>query len=204
MARVAYGDENSSPAVRALADQIRRERDGRMLNLYSMLLNAPPVAEGWLALFTAIRQQCTLRGDYRELVILRVALLNGASYEYQVHVPFALREGVTQAQIDALDDWENASALTAAQRAVLAVQRSALHHVRSAHRAAGGQAEQPHQRRDHAERDAEGERQAEARHARVPRGHQRAEPEDRRQRRDQHAAAQHGIPQRMPHARICQ
>lgn len=120
MARLAYGDENSSPAVRALADQIRKERDGRMLNLYSMLLNAPPVAEGWLALFTAIRQQCTLRGDYRELVILRVALLNGASYEYQVHVPFALREGVTQAQLDALDRWQDSTALTPAQRAVLA------------------------------------------------------------------------------------
>jgi alkylhydroperoxidase family enzyme len=120
MARLAYGDENSSPAVRALADQIRKERDGRMLNLYSMLLNAPPVAEGWLALFTAIRQQCTLRGDYRELVILRVALLNGASYEYQVHVPFALREGVTQAQLDTLDRWQDSTALTPAQRAVLA------------------------------------------------------------------------------------
>jgi len=120
MARLAYGDENSSPAVRALADQIRKERDGRMLNLYSMLLNAPPVAEGWLALFTAIRQQCTLRGDYRELVILRVALLNGASYEYQVHVPFALREGVTQAQLDTLDRWQDSATLTPAQRAVLA------------------------------------------------------------------------------------
>jgi alkylhydroperoxidase family enzyme len=120
MARVAYGDENSSPAVRTLADQIRKERDGRMLNLYSMLLNAPPVAEGWLALFTAIRQQCTLRGDYRELVILRVALLNGASYEYQVHVPFALREGVTQAQLDTLDRWQDSATLTPAQRAVLA------------------------------------------------------------------------------------
>lgn len=120
MARVGYGDENSSPAVRALAEQIRRERDGRMLNLYSMLLNAPPVAEGWLALFTAIRQQCTLRGDYRELVILRVALLNGASYEYQVHVPFALREGVTRAQLDSLDRWQDSATLTPAQRAVLA------------------------------------------------------------------------------------
>ncbi len=120
MARLNYGDENSSPAVKALADQIRSERDGRMLNLYSMLLNAPPVAEGWLALFTAIRQQCTLRGDYRELVILRVALLNGASYEYQVHVPFALREGVSREQIDALDRWQESAALTAAQRAVLA------------------------------------------------------------------------------------
>ena len=120
MARVAYGDENSSPEVRVLADRIRRERDGRMFNLYSMLLNAPPVAEGWLALFTAIRQQCTLRGDYRELAILRVALLNGAPYEYQAHVPFALREGVTQQQIDALENWDSARVLTPAQLAVLA------------------------------------------------------------------------------------
>jgi len=120
MARVAYGDENSSPEVRVLADRIRRERDGRMLNLYSVLLNAPPVAEGWLALFTAIRQQCTLRGDYRELAILRVALLNGAPYEYQAHVPFALREGVTQQQIDALENWDSSVVLTPAQRAVLA------------------------------------------------------------------------------------
>lgn len=120
MARVAYGDENSSPAVRALADRIRAERDGRMLNLYGMLLNAPPVAEGWLALFTAIRQQCTLPGECRELAILRVALLNGASYEYQVHVPFALREGLTQAQIDALPQWQDSTVLTPVQRAVLA------------------------------------------------------------------------------------
>ena len=120
MARVAYGDENSSPEVRVLADRIRRERGGRMLNLYSMLLNAPPVAEGWLALFTAIRQQCTLPGDCRELVILRVALLNGASYEFQAHVPFALREDVTQQQIDVLQQWESADVFTPAQRAVLA------------------------------------------------------------------------------------
>lgn len=120
MARIAYGDENANADVAALAARIRKERGGRMLNLYSMLLNSPPVAEGWLALFTAIRQRCSLRGDFRELVILRIALLNGADYEYQVHVPFALKEGVTQAQIDGLSDWENCASLTGAQRAVLA------------------------------------------------------------------------------------
>jgi hypothetical protein len=40
MAGVAYGDENSSPAVKSLADRIRSERDGCMLNPYSTLLNA--------------------------------------------------------------------------------------------------------------------------------------------------------------------
>ncbi|HEY6024654.1 MAG TPA: carboxymuconolactone decarboxylase family protein, partial [Pseudolabrys sp.] len=120
MARVAYADENSSPEIRALADRIRAERGGRMLNLYKMLLNSPSVAAGWLNLFTAIRQQCELPGDYRELAILRVAIVNGADYEYRAHIPFALKEGVTQAQIDGLKEWQAAKVYTDAQRAVLA------------------------------------------------------------------------------------
>jgi AhpD family alkylhydroperoxidase len=120
MARIPYGDENGSPEMRQLAARIRVERGGRMLNLYRMLLNSPPVAAGWLGLFTALRQQATLRGDYRELAILRVAVVNGAEYEYRVHVPFALGEGVTEEQVGALRSWREAAVFTDAQRAVLA------------------------------------------------------------------------------------
>lgn len=100
MARIAYPDPRS-PAIAPLVERIERER-GKLLNLYGMLLHSPPVAEGWLALFTAIRQQCSLAGRDRELVILRIAVINGADYEFRAHVPFALKEGITQAQIDAL------------------------------------------------------------------------------------------------------
>jgi AhpD family alkylhydroperoxidase len=120
MARVPYADETSSAEIEQLARAIRAERGGRMLNLYRMLLNSPPVAAGWLKLFTAIRQQTTLPGDIRELAILRVALVNHAQYEYQVHVPFALREGVTEAQIAALDRWRDSGAFSPAQCALLA------------------------------------------------------------------------------------
>lgn len=99
MARVPYADDSAHPE---LARRIREERGGTLLNLYRMLLNSPPVAEGWLALLTAVRQQCALPALYRELVILRVAVLNDAPYEFGVHVPFARREGMTEAQIEAL------------------------------------------------------------------------------------------------------
>ena len=56
MARIPYADP-TRPDIAALAERITRERGGRMLNLYRMLLNSPPVAEGWLTLFTAIRQK---------------------------------------------------------------------------------------------------------------------------------------------------
>ena len=63
---------------------------------------------------------CELRGDRRELAILRVAIVNGAQYEYRAHIPHALKEGVTQAQIDALDEWRKSPLFSEAQRAVLA------------------------------------------------------------------------------------
>lgn len=119
MARVPYADEAANPEIKALAERIRAERQGRLLNLYKMLLNSPPLAEGWLALLTAIRQKCKLRGDYRELAILRIAVVNGAQYEYRAHVPFALKEGITQEQIDALGDWQPSKLFTPGQRAVL-------------------------------------------------------------------------------------
>lgn len=120
MARVPYGDEDGNPQIRALAERIRAERGGKMLNLYRMLLNSPPLAEGWLKLFTAIRQQCVLGGMYRELAILRVAIVNGAEYEYRAHVPFALQEGLSEAQLGALDKWQESRLYSDAQRAVLA------------------------------------------------------------------------------------
>ena len=120
MARLPYADETSSAEIKALADKIRAERGGRLLNLYRMLLNSPPVTAGWLQLFTAIRQRGQLAGRYRELATLRVAIINDAQYEYRAHIPFALKEGITQQQIDALTNWRDAPLYSDAERAVLA------------------------------------------------------------------------------------
>lgn len=119
MARIPYAD-TADPAIAELAERIRRERGGKVLNLYRMLLHSPPVALGWLNLFTAIRQQADLAGRYRELAILRIAVLNGADYEFSQHVPFALAEGLTQAQVDALKAGAEPQGLPEADRAVLA------------------------------------------------------------------------------------
>jgi alkylhydroperoxidase family enzyme len=117
MARIPYADDQI-PEVAELAAQIRKER-GKMHNLYRMLLNCPPVARGWLNLLTAVRQHCKLSGRFRELAILRVAIVNGADYEYQSHIPFALKEGLSRQQIDALPQWQQSDAFDAAERAVL-------------------------------------------------------------------------------------
>jgi alkylhydroperoxidase family enzyme len=119
MARIAYPDP-STYEHEPLAARIARERGGKVLNLYRMLLHSPPVAQGWLEFLSAVRRRADLPGRYRELAILRVAVLNGASYEFAVHTPFALEEGITQAVIDALRADPLPASLEDADRAVLA------------------------------------------------------------------------------------
>jgi AhpD family alkylhydroperoxidase len=120
MARVSLADP-ADPALKPLADRIAAER-GEVLELYRVLLHSPPVADGWRALMTAIRQQTTLPGALREMIIVRIAHLNGAGYEAEQHVPIARREGVTPEQLAALADGEPAADLfSAEQRAALAL-----------------------------------------------------------------------------------
>jgi AhpD family alkylhydroperoxidase len=118
MARLPYADLDSAEA-RPLVDRIVAER-GSVLLLYQMLLHSPPVASGWLTYLTAIRQLSTLPGALRELVIMRVASLNGAPYEADQHAPIALKEGVTPAQLQALDRWQDSPLFDEDQRAALA------------------------------------------------------------------------------------
>lgn len=118
MARLPYADVKK-PDVADLVGRIAAQR-GDVPHLYKMLMHSPVVAEGWLNYLTAIRQKASLPGALRELVIMRVAVLNGAPYEADQHKPIALKLGVTQAQLDALDSWDKSDAFDETQRAVLA------------------------------------------------------------------------------------
>jgi AhpD family alkylhydroperoxidase len=119
MARIPYADLTREE-VKPLVNKIKAER-GEVLHLYRMLMHSVPVATGWLGYLTAIRQQCKLSAALRELVIMRVAHINGAPYEADQHRPFALKAGVTEAQLQALAHWQEQSEVyDPVQRDVLA------------------------------------------------------------------------------------
>ena len=74
---------------------------GRVSPLYQVLLNSPPLARGWEQMLSAIRNHNSIPADLRELVILRVAILNGASYEFDAHAPIARAAGVSEEAVAA-------------------------------------------------------------------------------------------------------
>ena len=99
--RVAPVAPGTRPELAELEARIRGAR-GRVSPLYQVLLNSPRLAAGWEHLFTVIRQQTSVPARLRELVILRIAVLNGASYEFEAHVPHALQAGMAQDAVEAL------------------------------------------------------------------------------------------------------
>lgn len=118
MARVPSIAPGSRPELAALERRLRAAR-GRISPLYQVLLNSAPVASGWEQLLTAVRQQTTVPPDLRELAILRVAVLNGAAFEFDAHVPHARQAGVSDVKIAAVREAGIAAAFDARERLVL-------------------------------------------------------------------------------------
>ena len=116
--RIAPIPPGTRPELARIEAGIAAER-GRVSPLYQVLLNSPPIAQGWEQLLTAVRNRSSLPADIRELVILRVAVLNRARYEFDAHVPHAQAAGVSDAHIEALRIEPLASLFTGRERDVL-------------------------------------------------------------------------------------
>ncbi len=128
MTRLPLIEESEAPSD--LVARIKRERGGKFLALYRILAYSPKVAEAWLQFFTVIRQQCGLDARYRELAIMAIAKLNGARYEFEQHIPFALRAGITQTQLDHIESWRASAEFSEADKAVLAYTEAITRDVR--------------------------------------------------------------------------
>lgn len=121
MIRVPPVVPGSRPELAGLEERIKAER-GRVSLLYQVLLNSQSVASGWERLLTAVRNQTAIPPDLREIVILRIAVLNRAPYEFEAHVPHAQQAGVTDGKIAALRAGDDgAGGFTALEKLVLAL-----------------------------------------------------------------------------------
>lgn len=106
------------PELAETEARILAER-GRISLLYQALLNSAPIAAGWERMLTAVRNQTGVPADLRELIILRVAVLNRASFEFHAHVPHAEKAGVPAATIEAVRETPLPDVLSPRERVVL-------------------------------------------------------------------------------------
>lgn len=116
--RVPLVQPGTRPELAEVEARIMAER-GRVSLLYQVLLNSGPIASGWERMLTAVRNQTGVPADLRELIILRVAVLNGASFEFDAHVPHAQQAGVGADKIDAVRNGTIAGVFEPLERLVL-------------------------------------------------------------------------------------
>ncbi len=120
MARIPLIEEAEHPELAAVIGPIKAGRRGGLLNVYKLLLHSPALAQTWFDHNGAVRWKTVLSGRLREIVIIRVAYLNGVDYVIAQHVPgLALAEGLTLAECEALKDWRASGLFDARERAAL-------------------------------------------------------------------------------------
>jgi 4-carboxymuconolactone decarboxylase len=72
------------------------------LNVFRLLANAPHVFVGWTQMVDELFDSPTFSLRMREVIILRVAHLQGSRYELAQHTGLARAAGLTQLQINAI------------------------------------------------------------------------------------------------------
>jgi 4-carboxymuconolactone decarboxylase len=117
MTRIALADLEKQP------DSVREwaARRGN-LNVFGLLANAPNVFPGWSQMVDELFASPTFDARMREVIVLRVAHLQGSPYELAQHVPLGRAAGLSDQQLDALATGDlDGAGFSADERAALDV-----------------------------------------------------------------------------------
>ncbi|MBU1168620.1 MAG: carboxymuconolactone decarboxylase family protein [Proteobacteria bacterium] len=89
------------------------------LNVFKVLANSPVVYDAFGMLGGKLFFDAELNPKYRELVILRIAILKKSRYEWAQHVPLAFTTGITAEQVTGLINWESSNLFSPEERTIL-------------------------------------------------------------------------------------
>jgi 4-carboxymuconolactone decarboxylase len=95
--------QDADPAPDELVAGMKSRRpNNELIGIDRVLLKSFPLATGWNELLRRVRTEFCLSLEYRELIMLRVAVLNEADFEWGVHLPAYLQAGGSIEKSEAL------------------------------------------------------------------------------------------------------
>jgi alkylhydroperoxidase family enzyme len=115
-----WQDTDPVPAALLAGIQARRP-GGELIGIDRVLLRSFPLAEGWNELLRRVRADFSLELQYLELIMLRVSMLNGANFQWNVHYPVYLKAGGTDAKAEALRQAEAYGDFSDLEKALIAL-----------------------------------------------------------------------------------
>ena len=120
MARVPYPQRDEYPsAYLAAYDRMQRERGDPTPHIFLALANIPNLLDPLLTFTHEMRDGAVIEARLRELAIMTVGLVTGASYEFNHHWKSALKAGVRREQLEQLADAETSDAFDERERAIV-------------------------------------------------------------------------------------
>lgn len=114
MSRILPADEKANSQLAETYAEITRTR-GYVADILKVLSHAPEGLQRFAAYGEYVRYRTDLPARTRELAILAIA--RGNQYAWSHHFPHATKAGVTQSELDALNDGAFADTLSAAEKA---------------------------------------------------------------------------------------
>jgi 4-carboxymuconolactone decarboxylase len=127
MARIPYVESENA---HWLTREILARRNNR--NIHRMLGHSGPLADAFVRLATTLRYESELDSALREIAILRVGVLSGATYEVTAHRAHARNAGLSDAQIAAVEAGDDrAAVLTSLQQSVMRFADDVVTNVRA-------------------------------------------------------------------------
>ncbi len=123
MARVPLltTDDDVAPEVRAVFESVEDMGLERFMNQFGALAHHPPLTQAIHGLMQAYYAESLVDKKYLELAILMVSHLNRCTYCVVHHTPPALNNGVSAAQLAAIEDgsWREGRLFDPVENAVL-------------------------------------------------------------------------------------
>jgi len=120
MTRISLlADDDATPEARAIFDDMRA-RGAKIPDLYRLLAHAPDLFKAWTGIAWPLRNATYTERGLRELLIMRVAILTAAEYEWVHHWELALAAGVSEAKLHALARWRTSDLFDGVERDALA------------------------------------------------------------------------------------
>lgn len=120
MARIPPRPEGEGDALVDEVMKAIRERGDSPSPLYRTLAWAPRMLRAWSSIAWPLRTDAQVSRLLRELIILRIAQLTQAEYEWAYHWKAAKASGATDTQVAELSEWRFSDAFTPEQKLGLA------------------------------------------------------------------------------------
>jgi len=120
MAKIPYPNIEDTPEkIQDFFEKLGANNQ-RILNVNKMMAHSSASVRELIRLGNRLIYRAELDNRLRELVIIRVSHLCESKYEWAQHVPIALRSGVTQDQMEVIDQWKDSDLFSEEEKTVLA------------------------------------------------------------------------------------